>query len=125
MKIIPIEDFKRIYESEVFKNDFLDLFGKSKGDIKTYKNFLLRCLNLLDKEGLNVLDLSQFEQLRDTNPRLYAIRHPNSRINERHIFIVACDEERFILLTSFLEKNKNDYKKAIIKAQNIYEKLEW
>ncbi|MCL2426759.1 MAG: hypothetical protein FWD05_10540 [Oscillospiraceae bacterium] len=92
--------------------------------MKRYLRWLYSWLSVLDSEGMNALNLEQFEYLKYTsNPNLYAIRHPHSQINERYIYIYT-DNESAILLTAFKEKNTNDYQSAIIRAEHIFAKLE-
>ena len=56
-------------------------------------------------------------------PKLYAIRHPRSQINERYIYVYV-DGESIILLTAFKEKNTHDYRSAIARAKRILIELE-
>ena len=37
---------------------------------------------MLDKEDPKCMDLVLFESFKDTNPRLHAIHHPRSELNE-------------------------------------------
>ena len=86
--------------------------------------WLYTWLSVLDNDGKSVLNLEQFEQLKGTNnPNLFAIRHSNSQINERYIYVYA-DEESAILLTAFKEKNATDYLSAITRAEHIITELE-
>jgi hypothetical protein len=81
-------------------------------------------LSVLDQYGTGAVAFEQFEHLQNTErPRLYAIRHPHSQINERYIFVYA-DEESAILLTAFKEQNTRDYESAICRAERIYSELE-
>ena len=87
MKIELISGFTRIYQTEIF--------------------------------------MQEFEHLKQTeNPHLYAIRHPRSQLNERYLYVYE-DGEKSVLLTAFSEKNPIDYKRAIERATNIYEQIEW
>jgi hypothetical protein len=100
------------------------MFGKSLGERERYIKWLYAWLSILDRDGMAVLNLEQFEYLKGTeNPDLYAIRHPHSRINERYIYVYTADEIT-ILLTAFKEKNVGDYKSAIVRAKYIYDELE-
>jgi len=124
IEIQKLHGFNRIYQAECFPSEFSDVFGKNKGEQARYLKWLYTWLVVLDREGMRALELSQFEHLQDTeNPRLYAIRHPHSKINERYIYIYE-DGEAAILLTAFMEKSSNDYKAAIIRAKNIIKELE-
>jgi len=124
LKIQKIDGFSRIYQAECFPNEFLTMMGKNKGEQARYLRWLYTWLAVLDREGMRALDLSQFEYLRETdNPRLFAIRHPHSQINERYIYIYEAGESA-ILLTAFMEKSKRDYDFAITRAKNILKELE-
>ena len=124
MQIQKLSGFKRIYQAECFPDEVHKMLGKNTGEKKRYIKWLYTWLSVLDNEGMNSLNYQQFEHLKGTsNPRLYAIRHSNSNINERYIFVFSY-EESTILLTSFKEKNSNDYLSAITRAINIYADLE-
>ena len=100
------------------------MFGKSTGEMDRYMKWLYTWLSVLDNDGMNALNLEQFEHLKGTaNPNLYAIRHPHSLINERYIYMYA-DGESTILLTAFKEKSSKDYQSAIIRAEHIFAELE-
>lgn len=88
------------------------------------KSPLYMWLSILDGHGMEALNLEQFEHLKNTdNPRLYAIRHPHSQINERYIYVYM-DDEGAILLTAFKEHDARDYEAAINRAAGIYAELE-
>lgn len=124
MRLEKLEGFERIYQAECFPSDVEAMFGKNKGEQKRYLYWLRTWLKVLDTQGMNALYLQQFEHLQNTdNPHLYAIRHPRSKINERYIYAYA-DGEAAILLTAFMEKSKDDYKPAILRATRIYSELE-
>ena len=123
-EIQKLTGFSRIYQAECFPDEVDEMFGKSTGDKKRYLKWLYTWLSILDSDGMNVLNLEQFEKLKGTNnPNLYAIRHPHSQINERYIYIYA-DEESAILLTAFKEKDAADYQPAITRAEHIIAELE-
>ena len=124
MKIIKLAGFNRIYQAECFPDEVDKMFWKSAGDKKRYMNWLDVRMSFLDEYGMEVLNQEQFEHLKGTiNPKLYAIRHPHSKINERYIFVFTIGEAS-ILLTAFKEKGLNDYKIAIQRAKNIFADLE-
>ena len=124
LEIQKLSGFNRIYQAECFPDEVKSMFGKSTGDIDRYIKWLYTWLSVLDSDGMSALNLEQFEHLTSTNnPNLYAIRHPHSQINERYIYVYA-DGESVILLTAFKEKNAHDYQSAIIRAENIFSKLE-
>jgi len=124
LEIQKLSGFKRIYQAECFPDEVKKMLGKSIGEKKRYMKWLYTWLSVLDNEGMNALNLQQFEHLKGTsNPHLYAIRHSRSKINERYIFIFSYKEST-ILLTSFKEKSSTDYQSAITHAMNIYIDLE-
>ena len=124
MNIQKLAGFNRIYQAECFPDEVDKIFGKSTGEKARYIKWLYTWLHILDYEGMNALNLEQFEHLKNTsNPCLYAIRHPHSKINERYLFVFA-DEESSILLTAFKEKSTDDYQSAIKRAERIFNELE-
>ena len=124
MKVQKLAGFQRVYQAECFPEEVDKLFGKSSGEKSRYMNWLYTWLELLDRDGLKALNFEQFEHLIGTNkPRLYAIRHPRSKINERYIFVFGAGE-RSTLSTAFKEKNVKDYKVAIKRAESIYSQME-
>jgi len=124
MKLEKVAGFDRIYQAESFPDDIDAMFGKNKGERKRYMQWLYTWLTVLDSQGQNAVTLQQFEYLLDTDgPRLYAIRHPHSQINERYIYVYA-DDDAAVLLTAFMEKSSDDYKAAIVRAKRIYSELE-
>ena len=124
LEIQKLSDFNRIYQAECFPDEVKAMFGKSKGEMRRYMKWLYTWLSVLDNDGMDVLNLEQFEHLKNTsNPNLYAIRHPHSKINERYIYLYA-DNESAILLTAFKEKNPHDYRVAIARAEHIFAELE-
>ncbi|MCL1829208.1 MAG: hypothetical protein FWG32_06910 [Oscillospiraceae bacterium] len=123
-EIQKLTGFNRIYQAECFPDDVDKMFGKSTGDKKRYLRWLYTWLSILDCDGMSVLNLEQFEQLKGTsNPNLYVIRHSHSQINERYIYMYA-DEDSAILLTAFKEKDASDYQSAITRAEHIIAELE-
>ena len=123
MKIQKINRFNRIYQAECFPDEVDKMIGKSSGDKRRCINWLDAKLSILDKKGMSALNLEQFEYLKGTsNPKLYAIRHPHSNINERYLFVFAAGESS-TLLTAFKEKGVLDYHTAIHRAKNIYAEL--
>jgi hypothetical protein len=115
--------FNRIYQAECFPAEVDAMFGKSTGEKRRYLRWLYIWLSVLDDCGTEALALEQFEHLKNTNPRLYAIRHPHSRINERYIYVYS-DGESTVLLTAFKEHDARDYEAAIARAKRIYSELE-
>jgi hypothetical protein len=82
--------FNRIYQAACFPIEVDSMFGKNTGEKKRYLRWLYTWLSILDNYGMEALSLEQFEHLKNTiEPRLYAVRHPRSQINERYIFVRA------------------------------------
>ena len=80
--------FNRIYQAECFPDEVDKMFGKSAGDKKRYLKWLYTWLSILDSDGMSVMSLEQFEQLKGaSNANLYAVRHPHSQIDERYVYI--------------------------------------
>jgi len=124
MDIQKLAGLNRIYQAECFPDEVMSMFGKNTGEMRRYLKWLYTWLAVLDSEGMSALTLEQFEHLKGTdNPNLYAIRHPHSKINERYIYLYS-DNESSVLLTAFMEKSKQDYKSAIIRAKNVAAQLE-
>lgn len=78
-------------------------------------------LTQLNEHGRKIIKLPQLEQLKDTEPVLYAIRIKGS-LNFRVIFCI--EDDIIILLVVFKEKSKSDYKRAINQAYSRYKTLE-
>ncbi len=127
MNIYKCNDFKRIYCSENFWDDYRSLFGKNKKDFDSYCSRLISNLSFLDNiKNMNLaLQNQNFEKL--SNSSFYSIRHV-SKLNPRVIFICFVENtdnlDEIILLTAFLEKDKKDYAKAIQKANSILKSLQ-
>ena len=100
------------------------MFGKNTGEMSRYLKWLYTWLSVLDSDGMDALNLEQFEHLKGSkNPNLYVIRHPHSQINERYIYVYVNDEST-VLLTAFKENNSSDYQPAILRAEHILAELE-
>jgi len=124
LEIQKLSGFNRVYQAECFPDEVKSMFGKSTGGMDRYMKWLYTWLSVLDSDGMSALNLEQFEHLKNTsNPNLFAIRHPNSQINERYIYVYS-DGESVILLTAFKEKNARDYQSAITRAEQIFSELE-
>ncbi len=115
--------YDRIFKVDSFSDEVDDLFGKNKGERHRFLNWLDKQLHILDEMGIDATHSEQFEVLTNTDPTLYAIRHPKSKLNERYIYIY-CEGEDILLLTAFKEKSGSDYRKAIDHAYDIIKKLE-
>ena len=95
-----MSEYKRIYKVDSFANDLDKVFGKNQGERHRYLNWLSKQLYILDEIGIHATYAKQFEVLKDTDPKLYALRYPHNGLNERYICIY-CDGEDVLLLTAF------------------------
>ena len=124
MKLEKLTGFVRLYQAESFPQDFSDMFGKDRGEMKRYRRWLNRALWELDERGEKAILLSSFEKLKSEDaPQLYAIRHAHSLINERYLYMITKNKS-VILLTAFKEKSASDYAIAIARARSLYHKLD-
>lgn len=84
---------------------------KTTDDIK----WLIVKLSILEKYGMKALQLEGFESLSGTDPKLYSIRYPHSKLNPRVIYVYANGTD-IILLSAFKEgskKGNSEYESAI------------
>lgn len=110
---IDINELKDIYSLDCFEKEFRKVVGeiwKQDPPFLRYQKKLLIDLAVLDDLKENAVKLPEFERLTD-EVGLFSIRHPHSTLNMRVIYTI--EEGVVILITVFLEKNKNDYNKAI------------
>lgn len=117
-----IEGINNTYAISNVKKEFKKAVDESWKEIppwKRYQKKLIGDLAVLEQELERAIDLPQFEKL-DGVDRLYSIRHSETRKNVRIIYIIY--EGAVILLTAFLEKNDNDYQRAIRVANK---RLKW
>jgi len=121
-QIQKVSGLKNIYKVDSFDSDMDALFKNNKGDRKRFEVWLYTKLAILDSMGRDAILLEQFEDLVGTQPKLYAIRHPHSILNERYVYVYV-DGEDVLLLTAFKEKSKRDYDPAIQRAYNILNNL--
>lgn len=123
MQLVKQSGFQKIYAVESFEAEYKSLY-KNAGDYETYHNkFLFNLQYLDDAQSLQVaLAHKNFEPLSETDS-LFCIRHVSNR-NPRTIFFYALDENIYILLHTFFEKDtKKDYRRAIKKAKSILKEL--
>lgn len=115
MQIVKNNLFSNIYEVDCFKKEFIKM-TKEKWSVSPpfprYQKWLIRRLEVLDKQGINALQLEGFEKLEDDKCEIYAIRYPHSKLNARVIYIY-CDGGLILLLAAFKEKSSGDYKRGI------------
>ena len=117
-----IEGINNTYAISNVKKEFKKAVDESWKEIppwKRYQKKLIGDLAVLEQELERAIDLPQFEKL-DGVDRLYSIRHSETKKNVRIIYIIY--EGAVILLTAFLEKNDNDYQRAIRVANK---RLKW
>ena len=121
MEIIKLKDYKNIYAVDSFFAEYSSLFGKSKAAHTQYLKKLRTNLGILDREMKKSIQYQQFEQLENTN--LYSIRHV-STINPRVVFAYIDNDGKVILLSSFKEKKRADYDRAVEQAKLRLKQLE-
>lgn len=115
------EDYNNIYAVEGFQEEFEKTL-KEKNTDGRYHKWLRRKLAVLEESGYGGLMDRDFEKLEDTDPKLYAIRYPNSKKNPRVVYAYV-DYGEVILLHTFQEKSKKDYQSAITIATNMIQSL--
>lgn len=105
--------------------EFLDAVNETPKKPGRYHRWLLDSLIKLD--SFKIEDLlkmnTRFEYLKETDPKLYAIRYPKSKKNPRVVYFYQ-DNNRVILLKPFLEKKPSDYTHAINAAYTRIKQLE-
>ena len=123
-KIEKLSGFQNIYKVSTFDEEFSSIFGRSSRQCDKQLQWLLTKLKILDSLGYQALLQENFKALKGTSdPKIYEIRHPRSKFNERVLYIY-CDGNAVLLLTAFLEKSSSDFNAAIARAQNIVKSLE-
>ena len=118
LKILNIQGLNNVFEIDVFHDEFSDAVNeawKKDPPFMRYQRKLIQDLAVLIQEKERAIALPQFEKLKNTKG-IYSIKHPETRKNVRVLYYIS-DEEDIILLTAFLEKNDNDYKIAISRAE--------
>ncbi len=122
MKLVKQIGYKRIYAVDTFCDEYRALYQNS-GAYDAYLKKLRLHLQILDnaKDLRSALLHKDIEALENT--RLHCIRHVSSK-NPRTIFFYALDEDIYILLHTFFEKDTaKDYKRAIRRANAILAEL--
>lgn len=123
-RIEKLSGFQNIYKGSTFDEDFSRIFGRSARQRDKQLEWLYTKLKILDSLGYQALLQENFKALKGTSdPKIYEIRHPRSKFNERVLYIY-CDGTTVLLLTAFLEKSSSDFNAAIARAQNIVNTLE-
>lgn len=127
MNLYKLERFEHIYAVDCFQKEFIKMTNERLSDEPPYPRFqrwLISKLSVLDKIGKNAIKLEGFEDLGTSNPKLFSIRYPHSKLNPRVIYACYMDSE-IVLLTAFKEENaKSDYSKAMKRAANRYKTLD-
>lgn len=120
---IDINGLNDIYALSVVQKEFTKSVNeqwKSNPPWQRYQKKLIQDLAVLDMEKEHAIDLPQYEKLSGEKD-LYSIRHPESKKNVRIIYTIT-ENDKIVLLTSFLEKNDGDYQNAINVAKG---RLQW
>ena len=111
MELLKTEDFENIYEVESFQKEF----KKITNNDRRYVKWLISKLSILDNYGMRALQQPEFESLSGTDPKLYSMRYPHSKVNPRVIYVYVNGKD-IILLTAFKEgskKSNSEYGSAI------------
>ena len=116
MNVHKLDGFNKIYEVECFQEEFEKTVSETKPNGR-YHKWLRTKLMQLDELGHLALKLRDFEPIKDTDPRLYAIRYPRSQKNPRVVYVYI-ENDKICLLHTFNEKSTSDYNSAIKIAQN-------
>lgn len=122
LELLKTEGFENVYEVDQFQKEFAKITKKNR----RYYDWLRAKLAMLEKKGMEALKMESFETLPYTNPKLYSIRYPHSRLNPRVIYVYANRNEIY-LLTAFKESSKkgnSDYDSAIKVANDRLKYIE-
>lgn len=111
MQVLKTEGFNNIFHVDVFEKEFCSLFGKSKGEMKRYQNWLDRSLGILDELGVQATDNKTFRKISGYED-LYEIRYPHSKLNTRALHCILLDDGEVILLAATKEKESSDVSSA-------------
>ena len=122
MNLVKFKGYSKIYAIDTFEDEYKKLLKKT-GEYNKCLNKLKFNLNFLEEsESIETALLNKnIEKLKDST-NLYSIRNISS-LNPRTIFCYLTEDNLYILLNSFLEKNSSDYNKGIKKAKNIIKHL--
>lgn len=123
MDIIKLDDFKNIYCVNNFQKEWRGLFKKDTKSYERYAEWLDRHLHYLDEDPVFFSNNNKnFECVINSNPHIHSI-HGRSKKNPRVLYYLLTNNNKVVLLTSFLEKNKSDYKIAKRRAEERAEQL--
>ena len=122
MRHSKLEGYRNIYAVDCFQEEFEDVLDETDTNGR-YHQWLRRKLSVLDDNRHGLLMDRDFEKLESTDPKLFAIRYPKSKKNSRVIYVYV-DSGGVVLLHTFKEKSKNDYRSAIKTATNRLKSLE-
>lgn len=123
MGITKLMDYDNIYAVDTFEEEYKKMFSNSR-DYDFYHKKLTTNLAMLDTFNniQSAIINMNFEHIENTE-NLYSIRHV-STLNPRVIFFCKAGENTYILLNSFFERDKKDYRKAIKTAKSILSSLD-
>ena len=113
--IYRVSGYSKIFMHADFPVEFKEICYPQ---IKRYQKWLDRNLRSLQNNNLFAVDHTHIEKLRDTDPPIYAIRSPNSKLNPRVLFCFFDADNRCCLLHTFKEKSSSDYDDALTVAQH-------
>ena len=131
MNLVRTGDFQNIFEVDSFKKEFLDVIDEPEAKdppFPRYQKWLIQRLEVLEEYGQKVVQLEQFEDLKQSQIvkgieyKIFSIRYPKSKLNPRVLFTFA-DGRVVILLCAFKEKSKSDYSRHISLAKNRIRQL--
>ena len=119
MELEKTAGLQRTYQVDCFEKEFEKVTAE-KNPNGRYHKWLRKELIKLEEFGVAALKFENFEPLPGTDPKLFSIRYPHSKINPRVIYVYINGGEIY-LLTAFKEGSKNtnsDYAAAIKISQN-------
>lgn len=126
MQLVRNRIFPKVYEVDSFQKEFMSIIDEKfvwSPPFPRYQRWLIGSLRILESLGKEAIKYKNFEQLDNTNPKLYSIRYPKSKLNPRVLF-VYWEPDKIILLAAFKEKRKSDYARNIKLAKERIKQLE-
>ena len=100
--ILRVDGFSRIYMYKDFVADFKKVCSP---EVSRYQKRLDRNLHTLEYNKKMVADYARIEKLHNTDPPIYSIRSPHSKLNTRVFFFILDGNGNFCLLHVF-KKNR-------------------
>ena len=125
MKPIKLPGFKNIYVHADFIPEFQETV-RERDNRGRYHTWLRKKLSQLDELGYAALGLRDFEYISNSTQKIKSIRYSKSEKNPRVLFVFF-QGEKAVLLSSFLEKSKQNnvnYEKAQKIAENRLKALD-